>query len=138
LVPGEDVAFDAFLKRYFWRFAQDKKKGVFMFTKHSETGFKPLLPGIQMRTLVFGEKSLLSEFHLAAGYQIPRHAHPHEQTGYMISGRMRFTLGEDVFEVEPGDSWSVPGGVEHSVEVLLDSVVIEVFSPVREDYLPKE
>ena len=39
-------------------------------------------------------------------------------------------------EVEPGDSWCLPGGVEHSVVALEDSVVVEVFSPVREDYLP--
>jgi quercetin dioxygenase-like cupin family protein len=36
----------------------------------------------------------------------------------------------------PGDGWNIPGGVSHSVDVLEDCVVIEVFSPVREDYLP--
>ena len=37
----------------------------------------------------------------------------------------------------PGDSWSIPGGMPHGAEVLEDSVAIEVFSPVRDDYLPE-
>ncbi|MGD9972574.1 MAG: cupin domain-containing protein [Desulfatirhabdiaceae bacterium] len=66
----------------------------------------------------------------------PRHTHPHEQTGYLISGRIRFTIGEDVLEAIPGDSWCIPGNMEHQADILENSVAIEVFSPVREDYLP--
>jgi quercetin dioxygenase-like cupin family protein len=54
----------------------------------------------------------------------------------MISGKMTFTIDGEDFETGPGDSWSIPGNAEHSVNVHEDSVVIEVFSPVREDYLP--
>ena len=48
---------------------------------------------------------------------------------------MKFTIAGDVFMAEAGDGWNIPGDVEHGVEVLKDAVVIEVFSPVREDYL---
>ena len=44
-------------------------------------------------------------------------------------------IGPDTFECAPGDTWCIPGDVEHGVQVLADSVVVEVFSPVREDYL---
>jgi len=54
----------------------------------------------------------------------------------MISGKLRFNVDGEISDVETGDSWCLPGGVEHSAEALEDSVVIEVFSPVREDYLP--
>ncbi len=40
--------------------------------------------------------------------------------------------------MEPGDSWNVPANIEHGAEILADSVAIEVFSPVREDYLPEK
>jgi mannose-6-phosphate isomerase-like protein (cupin superfamily) len=66
---------------------------------------------------------------------VPRHAHPQEQTGYLISGRIRLSIGEESFDVEHGDSWCIPGNVEHQAEILEDSVAVEVFSPVREDYL---
>ncbi len=95
-----------------------------------------MLPGVRMRTVAWGEKSLLSEFLLAKGTVLPMHSHPHEQTGYMISGKMTFTIGEERFEALPGAAWCIPGGVVHGVEVAEDSVVVEAFCPLREEYLP--
>ena len=106
-----------------------------MFTKSKSNGYKQILPGIKIKTMVYGDKSLLSEFRMEQGSQLPFHAHPQEQTGYLIAGRIRLTIGDETFEVEPGDSWSVPGGVTHRAEIMVDTVAIEVFSPVRQDYL---
>ena len=107
-----------------------------MIRKKNEGEKRQLLDGVHLKTLVHGEKTLMGEFSLTKGAEIPPHAHPHEQTGIMISGKVRFKIGDELFEAEPGDSWCIPGGVEHTAEVLENSVVIEVFSPVREDYLP--
>ncbi len=107
-----------------------------MFYKSDCAGYKQVLDGIKLKTLVHGEKTLLAELRLEKGRRLPRHAHPQEQTGHLVSGRMRLSIGEDIFETEPGDSWCIPGGVEHGAEILADSVAIEVFSPVREDYVP--
>ena len=109
-----------------------------MFNVASGESYKPALPGILLKTLVFGEKTLLSEFKLTAGAQLPAHSHVHEQTGYLISGKIRLTIGAESFVAGPGDSWCIPGNVEHRAEILEDSVAIEVFSPVRDDYLPSE
>lgn len=106
-----------------------------MHTQKEEGRFKTPLDGINMKLRVHGEKTCLCEFHLAKGSAIPSHSHPHEQTGYMVSGKMNFTYGEESFLAVPGSSWNIPGGVAHGVEVLEDSIVVEVFSPVREDYL---
>jgi quercetin dioxygenase-like cupin family protein len=107
-----------------------------MFCKRSNNGYKQVLGGIKLKTLVYGEKTLLAKFRLEKGSQLPRHAHPNEQTGYLVSGRIRLSIGEESFEAEPGDSWCIPGNVEHQAETLENSVAVEVFSPVREDYLP--
>lgn len=106
-----------------------------MFYHHDSEGYTSILKGIQIKTLVYGEKTLFTEFKLKKGSQLPRHAHPQEQTGYLVSGHIRLTIGDETFEVEPGDSWSIPGNQEHQAVILTDSVAIEVFSPVREDYL---
>jgi quercetin dioxygenase-like cupin family protein len=106
-----------------------------MFYKHTHDGYKPILEGINIKTLVQGEKTLFSELHMEKSHKLPRHSHPQEQTGYLVSGHIRLTIGDDTFDVEPGDSWCVPGNMEHQAEIVIDSVVIEVFSPVREDYL---
>jgi quercetin dioxygenase-like cupin family protein len=109
-----------------------------MFYKHGPDAYKQVLKGIKLKTLVFGDNTLLAEFRLKQGSQLPRHAHSQEQTGYLISGRIRLSIGNDISEMEPGDSWCVPSNIEHGAEILVDSVAIEVFSPIREDYLPKK
>lgn len=108
-----------------------------MFYKANAGDYKPVLPGIQLKTLVFGDKTLFSEFRMKAGSQLPSHSHVHEQTGYLVAGKIRLTIGDEEFIVEPGDSWCIKSNVNHCAEILADSVAIEVFSPVREDYLPE-
>jgi quercetin dioxygenase-like cupin family protein len=118
-----------YLEMHFW------KGKTPMFYKSNSDGYKQVLTGIKLKTLVYGDKTLFTEFRLEKGCLLPPHAHPQEQTGYLIAGRIRLFIGDDVFEVEPGDSWCVLSNVEHRAEILADSVAIEVFSPVREDYL---
>ena len=107
-----------------------------MFCKHSPNGYAAVLPGITMKTLAYVDRTLMTEFHLAQGACLPPHSHSHEQTGYLVSGRLRLTIGQAQFEVGAGDSWCIEGNVEHSAEALHDTVALEVFSPVRADYLP--
>ncbi|MHB9094270.1 MAG: cupin domain-containing protein [Eubacteriales bacterium] len=104
--------------------------------KVSEDGYIPVLDGIERKTLVFGENTLMAEFRLKKEKLIPAHKHPHEQTGYLVSGRIMLIIAGREFEIRPGDSWSIPGDMEHGVRVLEDSIAVEVFAPVREDYLP--
>ena len=99
-------------------------------------GYVTALPGILRKTMVHGPNTLLAEFKLARGAVIPLHRHPQEQTGYLVSGHLRFTIAGCDHDCRPGDSWMIPGDVTHEVRVSEDSVVIEVFSPVRDDYLP--
>ena len=94
------------------------------------------MQSVTYKTIAHGDKTSLGEFRLENGSIVPTHNHPHEQTGYMISGRMTFTIDGEDHNAEAGDSLCIPGNVEHSVKVHEDSVVIEVFSPPREDYLP--
>ena len=108
-----------------------------MFYKSEKSGYKQVLDGVKIKTLVYGDKTLCTEFRLEKGSNLPRHRHPHEQTGYLVSGGIRLSIDNKVFEVAPGDSWCIPGNVEHGAEILKDSVAVEVFSPVREDYLPE-
>jgi quercetin dioxygenase-like cupin family protein len=109
-----------------------------MYTRHSTDGYREVAPGIELRTLSHGAVTLMAEFRLAAGHELPAHRHPHEQTGYLVRGRIRLRIGADEQELVPGDSWSVPGGTEHGATILEDSVAVEVFSPVRQDLLPIE
>jgi quercetin dioxygenase-like cupin family protein len=63
------------------------------------------------------------------------HSHPHLQSTYVKSGRFRFTLGDETREIGPGESLTVPSGVTHGCVCLEAGVLIDAFSPRRDDFL---
>lgn len=94
-----------------------------------------VFPGVTIRTTA-GTGMMLSVVHLEAGAVVPEHAHPHEQMGLLISGRLEFTIGGQTRTLGPGDRWSIPGGVPHRVVAVGGpALALDVFHPIREDYL---
>lgn len=104
--------------------------------KASQEGYIKVFQGIKRKTLVYGNETLLSEFRLSKDEVLPLHKHPEEQTGYLISGHIILTIDGESYDMKPGDSWSIPENKAHGAKILEDSVALEVFSPVREDYIP--
>jgi quercetin dioxygenase-like cupin family protein len=108
-----------------------------MFSKNDIREYKEIIPGVKIKTLSYGEKTLLSEFHICQGISLPKHHHTCEQTGYLISGSMLLTIANKTHEAFPGDSWAIKSNIEHSAAAIEDSIIVEVFSPLREEYLPE-
>lgn len=80
------------------------------------------------------ERMTIGEVALQAGVTVPLHQHPHEQVTYVIAGRFQFTVGAETSVLEPGMAALIPGGVMHGGTTLTACRVIDLFSPVREDY----
>ena len=106
-----------------------------MFVKDSTKQLIPVIPGVQRKTLAVGNNTLMTKFVLEAGSQLPMHKHPQEQIGFLVSGRLILTIGEDSCEMVPGDSWAVPENVVHGAKVIETAEALEIFYPVRQDYL---
>ena len=106
-----------------------------MFRSNSEAEAIEMFPGVVRRTLNSGERTTLVEVVLDEGAVVPGHNHPHEQIGYVAKGRVRFDLDGEVRELTAGDGYLIPGGAAHEVTALDRSVCIDIFSPVREEYL---
>jgi quercetin dioxygenase-like cupin family protein len=106
-----------------------------MFAGLSDGVFTEILDGISIKTLVHGAGTLMTEFRLRRASILPEHQHPQEQTGYLVTGRILLRIGGQSREMTPGDSWCIAGNVPHGAEILEDSVALEVFAPLREDYL---
>jgi quercetin dioxygenase-like cupin family protein len=87
------------------------------------------------RQMLNGDTMTLARILLASGAIVPEHAHDNEQISTVISGRVRFRLGEKETVVAAGQSLLIPGGVPHRVEALEDSVALDAFSPRREDWI---
>jgi len=63
-----------------------------MFSHHSPTGYEPLIPGIKIKTLCYGQSTLMAEFQLEKDSILPEHAHHYEQTGYLVQGKIRLYI----------------------------------------------
>ena len=92
-------------------------------------------PGVYRRTIAAVNSMMMVRFDVERGGNIPMHSHPHEQVGFLVHGRGVLVSESGERPVAAGDTWSMPGGVVHGAR-FDDSaaVVIEVFSPPREDY----
>jgi quercetin dioxygenase-like cupin family protein len=91
--------------------------------------------GVSFDVLAVGQKSMVTKMNYKVGDKVTPHAHPNEQSGFVMSGEYRIQY-EDVNEIlHPGDSYSIPENVIHSWEVLVGGEVIDVFTPPRLNYL---
>ena len=82
-------------------------------------------PGVKLRPLIIGSHNMVIEVFTKAGHSAPPHIHDHESLLYVISGKLRVTVDENVFEVGPGDTCIHPLGSLHFSEALLDSHWLE-------------
>ncbi len=103
-------------------------------TRKGEARSMDRAPGVVVPILTDGAMAMVVDVDIAPGAVVPMHTHPHEQTGTLISGRMRFEIGEETFDLEPGDAWSIPGGVPHEATGIEHCRVVECFAPPREDW----
>jgi quercetin dioxygenase-like cupin family protein len=92
-------------------------------------------PGLTRLIGAYNEKLFLAEHRMEKGWIGARHSHPHDQVVYVVSGRLRVTCGDSPFEIGAGGSFVVRGGIEHQAAALEPSVVIDVFTPMRDDYV---
>ena len=87
------------------------------------------------RQVVHTENMTIARITLGVGAVVPRHEHVHEQVANVLEGRCRFVVGDEAQEVGAGESVFIASGVPHEVEALTDAVVLDVFAPVRVDWV---
>lgn len=90
--------------------------------------------GLKRRVLAYNDKLFVAEHEMVKGWAGKVHSHPHDQVVYVVKGHLRIICQETTFEIRTGDTFVVRGGVEHGASALEDSVVVDVFTPCREDY----
>jgi quercetin dioxygenase-like cupin family protein len=91
-------------------------------------------PGLRRQVMSYSPNIMLVRHTMKKGWVGTRHSHPQEQMVYIIRGRLAFQHPGGSFEAVAGDSFLVPGNVEHQASATEDSEVLDVFTPYREDY----
>ena len=89
------------------------------------------------RQYITADKVTIARFELKRGGVVPRHAHENEQVSMVLSGALLFRIDGREVTIRGGDVMQIPGNVPHEVEVLEDALVIDVFSPIRKDWIEK-
>ena len=109
-----------------------------MVTKKEEAK-KKVFKGVSLDVLAIGDKSMVTKMNYVKGNFASLHARPNEQSGYVISGKYRLQIEAPGKTIEvilnPGDTYAIPENIPHSFEVIEGGEVIDVFTPIREDYL---
>jgi len=91
---------------------------------------KPTYGGeLAVKPLISGETMTFLEIRYAAGVGAPLHTHTHESIAYVVSGKVKSTVGSTAFIMGPGDVCRHPKGVLHGLEAIEDSVVVEIKAP---------
>ena len=91
--------------------------------------------GLTRTFLAEGGKLMSVRARFEKGYQLEPHSHPEEQVSFIIKGKLRCSIAGEVKVLEEGDSLYVPSDVQHSMLALEEAVIIDVFTPQRQDLL---
>jgi quercetin dioxygenase-like cupin family protein len=90
------------------------------------------------RKIVTGEKAMLAQIFIKKGGRVPEHQHESEQASYVLEGSLKFELEGKQVVVHKGEVLLIPSHVPHSAVALEDALSLDVFSPIRQDWLAKD
>jgi quercetin dioxygenase-like cupin family protein len=108
-----------------------------MYVSREEALRFRLGPGIDSRILGRGGSMMVVENRFEKGVVVPDHDHEHEQCGYVVSGVFDFNIGGEKRTLKAGESFYAPPGVPHGCTVVEEGVVLDIFTPQREDFFEK-
>lgn len=91
--------------------------------------------GVVRRILADSPDLMVVEFRFPEGGVGALHHHPHVQSTYVKAGRFAFTVGEETFEIGPGDGFVIPSNAVHGCRALEAGTLIDTFTPRRDDFL---
>jgi quercetin dioxygenase-like cupin family protein len=89
------------------------------------------------RKIVTGEREMVTQIYLKKGALVPMHSHESEQMTYVLQGVLKFVVGGEEVIVREGDILHIPSWMPHQAEALDDTFTLDIFSPIRQDWLDK-
>ncbi len=99
---------------------------------------KEVLSPTIARKIISGEKAMVAQVFLAKGAIVPEHYHESEQITYILEGALRFEIGGQEIVVAKGEVLRIPSNVPHRAVALEDTLDLDIFSPIRHDWLTRQ
>ncbi len=91
--------------------------------------------GVVRRVLAYTDEVMTVENRFEKGAVGALHHHPHTQITYVVSGKFEFTIGGEKRIVTAGDTMLKKDGIEHGCVCLEEGILLDIFSPMREDFV---
>lgn len=92
-------------------------------------------PGVKRKIFQPGQTIMMMEVHFEAGAEGYEHSHPHEQLTYCLKGSFEFRIDGEIHHLTAGETIYIPSGYKHGVTALESGVLLDSFTPLREDLL---
>ena len=106
-----------------------------VFIEGSTVGWEDLGAGIQRKILGFDKQVMMALFRFKKGSIGALHRHVHTQVSFVESGSVEVRIGNEKKILHAGDSFLIPSNVDHGVIALEESLLVDVFAPMREDFI---
>jgi quercetin dioxygenase-like cupin family protein len=87
------------------------------------------------RKIVSGEREMMAQIYLKRGALVPIHTHDSEQMTYILQGALRFLVDGEEIIVREGEVLHIPSRLPHQAEALEDTLELDVFSPIRAEWM---
>ena len=107
-----------------------------MFTENKTVSPTDLGGGVKRKILSYSNNLMTVELTFTKGATGAKHSHPHEQIGYIVSGSLIYQEeGQADKILHTGDTYYVAPNIVHGVEILEDTKLLDIFTPMREDFI---
>lgn len=108
-----------------------------IFHQFKDISPKEIVPGFFAR-FIHTQNNTISFWEVKAGSTLPLHSHMHEQSSFVLEGVFEMTIGGETQTLAPGLFALIPPHVPHMGTAITDCKLLDIFSPVREDYRAKD
>ena len=105
--------------------------------KNSQISLEEIAPGVKIQIMGYDSDLMLVKVNFEKGAIGHKHKHPHQQVSYIVSGKFEVEIDEKKEILEKGDAFTIPSDIEHGVICIEEGVLIDTFSPLREDFIKK-
>ena len=109
-----------------------------LFFEHSSASWEQVEPKIKRQIVSYDDHLMMVHVLFEKGGVGDLHHHPHSQVTHIASGKFEVTIGDETKELSKGDCFFIPSNTIHGVSCLESGLLVDVFSPMREDFITKE
>lgn len=106
-----------------------------LFIETNNVNWQEVVPGLKRKLMGYNNYVMMVQIHFLKGAVGAPHSHPHSQSTFIANGKFEVNIGNEKKILQTNDGFFVPPDIEHSVLCLEEGILVDTFSPIREDFI---